>query len=207
MRTGLLIVFAHTIMFLSAHYCLAQDADSRRQEIVYQNMRTDLSLLERVKTATNTVDARSTAETLVTNTDVLFTRLADQDLLNDKLNAYKVQWHQFKPSLLNNPQSAAIHAKAVAFYENINYAAKGDKATVNVASTKGSGASVKYAKEVDAARGRFQDWGGETTTDFKELERGNWIFKLFRGGKETGRTGPVSCTDTESPKTVTVTER
>ena len=207
MRAALTIVLLPILMFLSPDHCNAQDAQSKRQELVYRSLKTNLALLHTVKMSTNVADARSNAGALVQRTDELFIRLNDQNLLDNKMKAYEMQWRRLAPILVNNPQSAGVQAKMVMLFENIGYAAKGDKATVNVASSKGSGASVKYAKEVDANSGRFQDWGDPTTTSYKELERGNYVFKLFRGDRETGQTGPVACTDTEKPKTVTVQEQ
>jgi hypothetical protein len=123
----------------------------------------------------------------------------------EKLHAYLLYFkaNSERIVLIEGTEEEA-YAPLRAFLIDVEAATTGKKCTVVISASKGTGAVVEYAKAVDARKGNFKHMG--TTLVQTELEPANYVFVAKRGGKETGRTKEVDCTDVKRHITVDIPE-
>lgn len=156
--------------------------------------------------ASSRLEAQAAAADFTGKTDLAFSRLAKNQLLDGKFLAYENVWGALKGKLVADPTDKMTVAKVNGFGVQLVTASYGTNCTVVVAASRGEGATVHYAKSHDADLGRpFRQLSG-TTTIIQEVEPAEYVFKAFRAGKETGKTDTVACVSTRIPVKVVIAE-
>jgi hypothetical protein len=147
-----------------------------------------------LRRASNERVAGSVSRIIVEATNDLFGRLANGQVFDDKTSAYDLVWrNQLRASLAAHPRDATTILSLQQFLDEFSASVRGDKCTVTVCSSKGNGASVRYAKLPDARRNIFKEMPALTVTS-AEVEPAKYVFQSFRAMKKTGETESIECT-------------
>lgn len=200
------VVIAFPVILLSTPLCHGQaDVKATREKVTAEYWEKSIPLIAKLRKTNDKEEVVAVGKLLVSKGDATFVVLTDEKAMDDKLKAYEVRWVDMKGQFLKDPGDRRSLLKIEEFSINVKLAGKGDKCTVSISATNGSGATVKYAKAADAAKGKFDEFP-EQTTIMREIEPANYVFKSFRNGKETGKKGPVDCTDTKKAVKVEIQE-
>lgn len=136
----------------------------------------------------------------------VFERAAAENLRTDGFALFEI----CRVSALRHAAEAKTSTDAASVLENyaIGLVASVDpiKCSVVVNASRGDGASISYAKEVDAENGVFTLANGKTQSVPLALERARYTFRAMRDGKVTG-SKDENCSDPkETALVVTIDE-
>jgi len=187
------VAFQQTVIL----YVPPPNADEERMAAASRFGKNSTERVKELKAAGDDTTARGIAGAIIKDTDGFFTAMSSQNLFTERMQSYDVLWqYQLKRSLMDSPRAKEIISTLDSFGENLlastDPKVNGTKCTVEVISKPDFGATIKYAKEVDAKRGVFKVHSRPTMDTF-EIERAKYHFQTHRGMKLTGEKGPIDC--------------
>ena len=186
-------LFTDNLVWLSA---VPEHAILKRKKTVSQFISESNPLVRRL--AENFAGNKLTARLYKTKMDLLFKTLNDLVLIDDKLKSYELHWSVLRNSLGDETQ-IAMASSLEAFHADLLAAVENAECTVRVSTSDGVPADIHFAKQGN----RFRSLGMSIT--FGELERADYNFRAYRGGKLIGETiNPVPCTGETKDVTVPV---
>lgn len=190
-------------LFTLVESCWADEAAIKRQQIIAESFKAADKHLEEWKAATTNKEAARAADSLIAAGNDCFQKLKDADLLNAKLQAYHTHWEHLSAVVQKNANKKGLLEQLDDFIKNLKLAAIGGRCTVSVTTSNGDGATIKYAKIADVDK-PFMTLGQSPV--LKEIEKGDYDFKSYRGDTETGDSGRTPCTDPDKAVPVKITE-
>jgi len=130
--------------------------------------------------------------------DDLFMDLHARGELNKKDATYEYYWETVLKPLACKAYAGDASAedrflaRFARFAHHVCLAAANTDCTVTITTSRGNGATIRYAKVPDADEDRFYTLA-EPTMTITELERASYVFQSWRGATKTGE-GCYDCT-------------